>query len=101
MVESFADIGGIRFNSRYKNVYKFCCNWYWPQYETVDYNINNYYANSKQRGIAHEEYLRLLWLFFLYKWIVFIIASVFPIGSHPFMIRGSVKDRLNQRTLQF
>lgn len=93
------DIGGDRFNSRYKNVYKFAVtdtgN---SDIETVDYNINNYYANSKQRGDA-------LWETSNFGAINsgwFYNSSVFPIGSHPFMIRGgSVKDGIKSGLFNF
>ena len=94
-----ADIGGDKFNSKYKTLYRFASTDSGDEsIENVDNNINNYYANSTQRGDA-------LWETSNFGAINsgwFYNSSVFPIGSHPYMTRGgSVKDGIKSGLFNF
>ena len=94
-----ADIGGDRFNSKYKTLYRFASTDNGEEsIENVNNNINNYYANFTQRGDA-------LWETSNFGAINsgwFYNSSVFPIGSHPYMTRGgSVKDGIKSGLFNF
>ena len=94
-----SDIGGDKFNSKYKKLYNFAVTDNGEQVaETADNIINNYYANSMQRGDS-------LWETSNFGAINsgwFYNSSVFPIGSRPYMIRGgSIKDGIKSGLFNF